>query len=98
MSQHENGPEGSEATGAQVDEAVGDDPHGPTADELRADPELPADPAEPADFDDTADIDDADDDSEFDEYGDEGLYGVASVNRFGSSNSRSPYTSSVEMW
>ncbi|MGP5659761.1 esterase/lipase family protein [Corynebacterium falsenii] len=80
MSQHENGPEGSEATGAQVDEAVGDDPHGPTADELRADSELPAEPADLTDPGDTADLndsynvddtDDADDDSEFDEYGDE---------------------------
>ena len=51
MSQHENGPEGSEATGAQVDEAVGDDPHGPTADELRADSELPAEPADLTDPD-----------------------------------------------
>ena len=32
------------------------------------------------------------------EYGLEGLYGVASVNRVGASSSRSPYTSSVEMW
>ena len=30
------------------------------------------------------------------EYGEEGLYGVSSVNRFGSSRSRSPYTSSVD--
>src|SRR5690349_14744548 len=33
-----------------------------------------------------------------DEYGLDGLYGVRSLNRLGSSNSRSPYTSSVEMW
>ena len=32
------------------------------------------------------------------EYGLDGLYGVCSVNRVGSSSSRSPYTSSVEMW
>ncbi|SHY98142.1 Uncharacterised protein [Mycobacteroides abscessus subsp. abscessus] len=32
------------------------------------------------------------------EYGLDGLYGVVSVNRFGSSSSRSPNTSSVEMW
>jgi hypothetical protein len=32
------------------------------------------------------------------EYGLDGLYGVASVKRSGSSSSRSPYTSSVEMW
>ena len=32
------------------------------------------------------------------EYGLDGLYGVFSVNRSGSSSSRSPYTSSVEMW
>ena len=32
------------------------------------------------------------------EYGELGVYGVSSVNFFGSSSSRSPYTSSVEMW
>ncbi len=32
------------------------------------------------------------------EYGLDGLYGVVSVNFAGSSSSRSPYTSSVEMW
>ena len=31
-------------------------------------------------------------------YGLDGLYAVASVKRSGSSSSRSPYTSSVEMW
>src|SRR5882757_11260320 len=33
-----------------------------------------------------------------DEYGEDGLYGVCGVNFAGSSSSRSPYTSSVEMW
>ena len=33
-----------------------------------------------------------------DEYGLDGLYGVDSVNRCGLPSSRSPYTSSVEMW
>src|SRR5450756_840833 len=32
------------------------------------------------------------------EYGLDGLYGVSGVNLAGSSSSRSPYTSSVEMW
>ena len=33
-----------------------------------------------------------------DEYGLEGWYGVSSVNLFGSSRARSPYTSSVLTW
>ena len=32
------------------------------------------------------------------EYGLDGLYGVDSVNRTGSSSGRSPYTSSVDTW